>query len=52
MPGAGKLAENMEAAGINRHSIDEVVFSHTHPIISGVCSTTSMTRRCSPMLPI
>ena len=52
MPGAGKLAENMEAAGIDRHSIDEVVFSHAHPIISGVCSTTSTTRRCSPMLPI
>ena len=31
MPGAGKLAENMEAAGIDRHSISKVVFSHAHP---------------------
>ena len=31
MPGAGKLAENMEAAGIDRHSIGKVVFSHAHP---------------------
>jgi glyoxylase-like metal-dependent hydrolase (beta-lactamase superfamily II) len=31
MPGAGKLAENMEAAGIDRHSISKVVFTHAHP---------------------
>jgi glyoxylase-like metal-dependent hydrolase (beta-lactamase superfamily II) len=31
MPGAGKLAENMEAAGIDRHSISKVVLSHDHP---------------------
>ncbi len=31
MPGAGKLAENMEAAGIDQHSISKVVFSHAHP---------------------
>jgi len=31
MPGAGKLAENMEAAGIDRHSISKVVLSHAHP---------------------
>ena len=31
MPGAGKLAENMEAAGIDRNSISKVVFTHAHP---------------------
>jgi glyoxylase-like metal-dependent hydrolase (beta-lactamase superfamily II) len=31
MPGAGTLAENMEAAGIDRKSITKVVFTHAHP---------------------
>jgi len=31
MPGAGKLAENMEAAGIERKSISKVVLTHAHP---------------------
>lgn len=31
MPGAGKLAENMEAAGIDRNSITTVVLTHAHP---------------------
>jgi glyoxylase-like metal-dependent hydrolase (beta-lactamase superfamily II) len=31
MPGAGKLAENMEAAGIDRHSVSKVVLTHAHP---------------------
>src|SRR5262245_27685805 len=31
MPGAGKLAENMEAAGIERKSITKVVLTHAHP---------------------
>jgi glyoxylase-like metal-dependent hydrolase (beta-lactamase superfamily II) len=31
MPGAGKLAENMEAAGIDRKSITKVVLTHAHP---------------------
>jgi glyoxylase-like metal-dependent hydrolase (beta-lactamase superfamily II) len=31
MPGAGKLAENMQAAGIDRQSISKVVFTHAHP---------------------
>ncbi len=31
MPGAGKLAENMEAARIDRHSISKVVLTHAHP---------------------
>lgn len=30
MSGAGKLAENMEAAGIDRYSISKVVFTHAH----------------------
>ena len=31
MPGAGKLAEALEAAGIDRKSITKVVFTHAHP---------------------
>jgi len=31
MPGAGKLAENMETAGIDRTSITKVVITHAHP---------------------
>ena len=31
MPGAGKLAENMEAAGIDRKAVTKVVFTHAHP---------------------
>ena len=31
MPGAGKLAENMEAAGIDRHSVSKVILTHAHP---------------------
>jgi glyoxylase-like metal-dependent hydrolase (beta-lactamase superfamily II) len=31
MAGAGKLAENMDAAGIDRKSITKVVFTHAHP---------------------
>jgi glyoxylase-like metal-dependent hydrolase (beta-lactamase superfamily II) len=31
MTGAGKLAQNMEAAGVDRKSISKVVFTHAHP---------------------
>ena len=31
MPDAGKLAENMDAAGIDRMSITKVVITHAHP---------------------
>jgi glyoxylase-like metal-dependent hydrolase (beta-lactamase superfamily II) len=31
MPTAGKLAENMEAAGIERKAVTKVVFTHAHP---------------------
>ena len=31
MPTAGKLADNMEAAGIDRKTITKVIFTHTHP---------------------
>jgi len=31
MPGAGKLAENMDTAGIDRTSITKVVITHAHP---------------------
>src|SRR5262245_1991240 len=31
MAGAGKLGENMEAAGIDRHSIRKVILTHAHP---------------------
>ena len=31
MPTAGKLADNMEAAGIERQAITKVVFTHAHP---------------------
>ena len=31
MPGAGKLAENMEAAGFDRKAVTKVVFTHAHP---------------------
>ena len=31
MPTAGKLADNMEAAGIDRQAITKVVFTHAHP---------------------
>ena len=31
MPTAGKLAENMEAAGIDRKAVTKVVFTHAHP---------------------
>jgi glyoxylase-like metal-dependent hydrolase (beta-lactamase superfamily II) len=31
MPGAGKLADNLEAAGIDRKSITKVVLTHAHP---------------------
>src|SRR5262245_6220001 len=31
MPGAGRLAENMEAAGIDRNSISKIVLTHAHP---------------------
>jgi glyoxylase-like metal-dependent hydrolase (beta-lactamase superfamily II) len=31
MPTAGKLADNMEAAGIHRKAITKVVFTHAHP---------------------
>src|SRR5215468_9439320 len=31
VPGTGNLAENMEAAGIDRNSISKVVFTHAHP---------------------
>jgi glyoxylase-like metal-dependent hydrolase (beta-lactamase superfamily II) len=31
MPTAGKLADNMEAAGIDRQAITKVIFTHAHP---------------------
>ena len=31
MPGAGRLADNMEIAGIDRNSITKVVLTHAHP---------------------
>src|SRR4029079_2402240 len=31
MPGAGKLAENMDAAGIDRNAISKIVLTHAHP---------------------
>jgi len=31
MPTAGKLAENMEAAGVDRKLVTKVVFTHAHP---------------------
>jgi len=31
MPGAGKLAENMDAAGIDRKSVTKIVLTHAHP---------------------
>jgi glyoxylase-like metal-dependent hydrolase (beta-lactamase superfamily II) len=31
MPGAGKLADNMDAAGIDRKSITKIVLTHAHP---------------------
>jgi glyoxylase-like metal-dependent hydrolase (beta-lactamase superfamily II) len=31
MLGAGKLAANMEAAGIDRHSISKIFLTHAHP---------------------
>lgn len=31
MPSAGKLAENLEAAGIERDAVTRVVFTHGHP---------------------
>ena len=31
MPTAGRLAENMEAAGIDRKAVTKVVFTHAHP---------------------
>jgi len=31
MPGAGRLADNMEAASIDRESISKVVLTHAHP---------------------
>ena len=31
MPGAGKLAENMDAAGVDRNSISRIVLTHAHP---------------------
>jgi len=31
MPSAGKLLENMEAAGIDRRSVTQVVYTHGHP---------------------
>jgi len=31
MPTAGRLAENMEAAGIDRNLVTKVVFTHAHP---------------------
>jgi glyoxylase-like metal-dependent hydrolase (beta-lactamase superfamily II) len=31
MPGAGKLADNMDAAGIDRKSIRKIVLTHAHP---------------------
>ena len=31
MPGAGKLADNMDSAGIDRKSITRVVLTHAHP---------------------
>jgi glyoxylase-like metal-dependent hydrolase (beta-lactamase superfamily II) len=31
MPGAGKLADNMESAGIDRRSVTKVVLTHAHP---------------------
>lgn len=31
MPGAGKLAENMQAVGIDRDSIGKVILTHAHP---------------------
>jgi metal-dependent hydrolase (beta-lactamase superfamily II) len=31
MAGAGKLAENMEAAGIDLHSIGKIILTHAHP---------------------
>ena len=31
MPGAGKLAENMDAAGVDRKAVTKVVFTHAHP---------------------
>jgi glyoxylase-like metal-dependent hydrolase (beta-lactamase superfamily II) len=31
MPGAGKLAANLEAAGINRDAVKRVLFTHAHP---------------------
>jgi glyoxylase-like metal-dependent hydrolase (beta-lactamase superfamily II) len=31
MPTAGKLAENMETAGIDRKAVTKIVFTHAHP---------------------
>jgi glyoxylase-like metal-dependent hydrolase (beta-lactamase superfamily II) len=31
MPGAGNLAENMDAAGFDRKAVTKVVFTHAHP---------------------
>lgn len=31
MPGAGKLADNMDSAGIDRKSVTKVVLTHAHP---------------------
>jgi glyoxylase-like metal-dependent hydrolase (beta-lactamase superfamily II) len=31
MPGAGKLADNMDAAGIDRKAVTKVVLTHAHP---------------------
>jgi glyoxylase-like metal-dependent hydrolase (beta-lactamase superfamily II) len=31
MPGAGKLADNMDRAGIDRKSVTKVVLTHAHP---------------------
>ena len=31
MPTAGKLAENMEVAGIDRKAVTEIVLTHAHP---------------------
>ena len=34
MPGAGKLADNLEAAGIDRKSVTKVVLTHAQPYVS------------------